>query len=515
MSTVDSMMFLSGNEAIARAAWEAGLKVAAAYPGTPSTEILEAVATYDEIDSQWSVNEKVALEVAYGASMGGVRSMYCSKHVGLNVAMDPLMTAVYTGVAGGLVLIVADDPGMHSSQNEQDTRWAGLYGKVPILEPSDPHECYEFVKLAFDLSEQFDTPVIVRTTTRVSHSKETMKVGTRVEQAHKGFTKDWTKFVMVPGNARKRHVLVEEHIEKLRQWAGSTPINRIEPGSGDTGFVVSGVTYHYVKEIYPNAPLLKLGMTNPLSTELVRKFASSVSSVMVIEELDPVLEMQIRAAGVNVKAKHPSFLQGELKPELIADLVAGKPRDEPVRAMRPPQLCKGCPHRLAFKALGELDLVVSGDIGCYTLGSLPPFSALHTCVCMGAGVTVHEGLRRARFPESNKVVGVIGDSTFVHSGITGLINAAYNRVKGLILILDNGTTAMTGNQDHPSTGKTIKGEPTKQLSLEAICSACGADNVDVFRPQDYKGMKELIGKRVAEDALSVIILRSPCILIKS
>ncbi len=504
--------FLSGNEALGRGAWEAGLKVACAYPGTPSTEILEALAGYGDIDTQWSVNEKVAYEVAFGAAMGGVRSLYASKHVGLNVAMDPLMTSAYTGINAGLVVVVCDDPAMHSSQNEQDTRWAALYAKLPVLEPSDPAEAREFVKIAFDISEQFDTPVMLRLTTRVSHSKETMQLAARVEAPAKAFETDWTKYVMVPGNARKRHAVLEKRLGSLRAYAESSSLNRVEAGSGTRGYITSSVSYQYVKECFPDAPVLKLGIANPLCIDKIRAFVESLDEGVVVEELDPYFETLLHAEGIPVRAKHPSFRLGELKPELIPSLVEGKEKDEPQRAMRPPMLCKGCPHRLTFKALNELGAVVAGDIGCYTLGALPPFSALHSCLCMGAGVTVHEGLRRAG--AGDKVVGVVGDSTFIHSGITGLINAAYNKVKGLVMVLDNSTTAMTGGQNHPATGKTIRNEPTKQLSIDGICRACGVDNVDVIRPQAYKEMKELIAKRMEQDALSVIVVQSPCMLLR-
>lgn len=514
MHAAKNQLFLSGNEAIARGAWEAGVAVACAYPGTPSTEILEAMSQYSEVDSQWSVNEKVAFEVALGASYGGVRALYASKHVGLNVAMDPLMSASYTGIHGGFVAVVADDPGMHSSQNEQDTRWIGPFGKVPVLDPSDPGDAYTFIQEAFKISEQFDTPVIFRTTSRVSHSKENLPVGTRGETPRKPFAVDIPKYVLVPGNARRRHLVVEQRTEQLKAFAETTPLNRVELGDRSIGFITSGTTYQYIRECYPQASILKLGLAWPLCEEKIRAFAQDVQEVMVIEELDAYYETQIKAMGIKVKGKHPSFLCGELRPEYIPDIVAGKPKDERKVAATPPSFCKGCPHRFVFKVLHDLDLVVAGDIGCYALGAMQPFASLHTCVCMGSGVTFLEGFRRAHFPDEKKVVGVVGDSTFFHSGITGLINAVYNGSKGVQLILDNSITAMTGGQDNPATGKTITGAPAPKVSIEEICRACGADNVDVIKTSDTKGLTELIQRRLEEDALSVIITRSPCILTK-
>ena len=509
-----TQQFLSGNEAIARGAWESGLKVACAYPGTPSTEILETMAGYPEIDAQWSVNEKVAYEVALGAAYGGVRSFFACKHVGLNVAMDPLMTSSYTGVNGGFVAVVADDPGLHSSQNEQDSRWVAVFSKLPMIEPSNPRECYRFVKEAYSISETFDTPVLLRTTTRVSHSKENLETGQRGDIPARPFEVNIPKYVMVPKNAYARHLVVEERLNRLAQYAETTDLNRVEEGAGSPAFVASGAAYHYVKERFPASPVLKLGMVWPLCVNKIRAFSELHGGIFVIEEIDPFLETMLRSHGIPVRAKHPSWRVSELKPEYIDAIAAGEEKQDAPRPARPPQLCKGCPHRLVFNALKELGVVVAGDIGCYTLGTLPPFSALHTCLCMGAGVTVHEGFRRARFAGSDKVVGVAGDSTFVHSGITGLINAAYNGINGLIMVLDNSTTAMTGGQNHPATGKTIRNQPARKLVIEDICRACGVDNVDVVRPQQFRELKELIGRRLSEEALSVIVVRSPCILIK-
>lgn len=508
-------LFLSGNEALARGAWEAGLSVAAAYPGTPSTEIMESLAQYKELDVQWSVNEKVAFEVAYGAAVGGVRSLFACKHVGLNVAMDPLMTASYAGVEAGFVVVVCDDPGMHSSQNEQDTRWVGIYAKLPILEPSGPAEAKQMIPEAFALSEKLDTPVIMRMTTRVSHTKEDVTVGQRKAIAPKPLKTDMQKYVMVPRNARMRHEIIEQRLVKLQALSEKSKFNKIEMADTSLGFITSGVDYLYLKEAYPNASFLKLGFLYPFCDEKIRHFADAVRKVVVIEELDPFIEDHIKQLGIKkIKFKHPSFRTGELGPEVIDDVVDGKPKSQkPPLPARPPRLCPGCPHWASFSVLKKLGLFVAGDIGCYTLASLPPTSALHTCICMGAGVTFNEGLRRAHPGE--KVVGVVGDSTFVHSGITGLINAVYNKAKGIIFILDNSTTAMTGGQQHPATGLTIRNEPTKKLDLPALCKACGVDNVDVIDPcGNISQLEQLVKQRLEEGALSVIIAKHPCKLIK-
>ena len=504
-------VLLSGDEALARGAWEAGVKVACAYPGTPSTEILETLSKFSEVDTQWSVNEKVAFEVAHAAAVGGVRSLFAAKHVGLNVAMDPLMTASYTGVLGGFVVVVCDDPGMHSSQNEEDTRWVAMFGKLPLLEPAGPAEAYAYVKEAFAMSEKFDTPVLVRMTTRVAHSKEDVAIGARTEQKPFEFTINIPKYVMVPRNAYKRHSKVEERQRVLAGLAESSPLNSVERGDDHIGFITSGVSYYYIKQQSPGASILKLGFTYPFCDEKIKTFAGSVKQLFVIEELDPILEEHCRAIGLTVKAKHPSYRIGELKPEYIRDIIDGKEKIEIESTARRPVLCRGCPHRFVFTVLRKTKAVVAGDIGCYTLGASPPLAALHTCVCMGASVTFQEGFRRAM--PGRKIAGVIGDSTFVHSGITGLVNAVYNKAKGLIIILDNSTTAMTGGQNHPATGKTITDQPTKKLVLEDLCRACGVDNVDVISPYEIKQLETLIKQRLTEDALSVIIARAPCRLI--
>ena len=506
--------FLSGNEAVARGAWEAGLKTAAAYPGTPSTEILQSLSAYPELTVQWSVNEKVAFEVAYGAAVGGVRSLFACKHVGLNVAMDPLMTASYAGVEAGFVVVVCDDPGMHSSQNEQDSRWVGVFSKLPVLEPSTPAEAKMFVAEAFTISEKFDTPVIMRLTTRISHSKEDVTLGQRVEVEPKPLVPNMQKYVMVPKIARMRHEVIEKRLDKLRAFSEKTRLNKIERKDAKLGFITSSVSYCYLKEAFPDASYLKLGFLYPFCDEKIKAFAASVKKVVVVEELDPFIEDHIKALGIRkAKFKHPSFRLGEFDPGLIGEVVAGNERNIQPMPVRPPRLCAGCPHWAAFTVFKKLGLFVAGDIGCYTLGSLPPTSSLHTCICMGAGVTFNEGLRLAH--PDGKIVGVVGDSTFVHSGITGLINAAYNKAKGVIFILDNSTTAMTGGQPHPATGRTIRDEPTKLLDLAELCKCCGADHVDVIDPVGHiKALEELVRKRIDQDALSVIIAKHPCVLKK-
>lgn len=510
-SNIDNVSFLSGDEALARGAYESGLEFAASYPGTPATEVLEYLAKLPEVDAQWSVNEKVAFEVAFSSAVAGRRSLYSSKHVGLNVAMDPLMTSAYMGVNAGFLVVSADDPGIHSSQNEQDTRLFSRLAKIPLLEPSNPAECYGFASEALRLSEEFDTPVMIRLTTRVAHTKENIPVGERSAVPRKEFKINAAKNVMVPRNAYKRRIEIEKRLSALKDYSETTGLNRIEDGGKDIGFITGGVSYLYAKEMYPGASFLKLGMPFPLPEEKIRRFCSGVKKVFVIEELEPFIEDQVRMLGIkNVEAKDPSFRIGELRPEYIPVIVNGGKKIESEPTSRKPVLCPGCPHRGVFSALRSLKVVVNGDIGCYTLGALPPLGALHTCLCMGGGVTFFEGFSKALGPN---VVGVVGDSTFVHSGITGLINAAYNKTSGVIFILDNSTTAMTGSQNHPATGTTAKGERSKKLVLEDLCAVCGADSVDVVDPFD-PGLKALVKKRLDERKLSVIIARFPCRLIE-
>lgn len=498
---------LSGDEALARGAYEAGLKTAASYPGTPATEILEYLTQFDEVDAEWSVNEKVAYEVALGASIAGVRSIYSSKHVGLNVAMDPLMTSVYTGVGGGFIVVTADEPGLHSSQNEQDNRLISKFAKMPMLEPSSPREAYEMAKIAFDISEKFDTPVLIRLTTRVSHTKENVEISDRVEVENKPFTPNPAKYVMVPANAYRKHVEIEAKLTELQKYAEASPLNKMEINDTSIGIIADGVSYLYAKEVYPNASYLKLGMTFPFPDKLIKEFAGKVKKLYVIEELEPFIEEHIKQLGIEVIAKDPSFRVGELNTVLIKEIIEGKKKtDVPAKARRP-VMCPGCSHRPIFYALNKLKAFVAGDIGCYTLGASQPLASVHTTVCMGASITVFTSM--SKILGHNKVAGIIGDSTFVHSGITGLVNAAYNKAKGLIIISDNSTTAMTGSQPNPSTGVTAKGEQTKKLSLEQICIASGADIVESIHAFDgnlQNKIKELMDK----DALSVLIVRYPC-----
>ncbi|MFA5099959.1 MAG: thiamine pyrophosphate-dependent enzyme [Candidatus Omnitrophota bacterium] len=507
----DSIKFLSGNEALAQGAYEAGLHFAASYPGTPATEILEYLSKFPDVDAQWSVNEKVAFEVALASAIAGRRSLYASKHVGLNVAMDPLMTSAYIGVNAGFIVVVADDPGIHSSQNEQDTRLFARVAKVPLLEPSNPVECYQYAALALKISEDFDTPVIIRLTTRVSHTKENISIDGRHAIPQKEFKINIPKNVMVPRNAYKKHIELEAKLLKLKAYADKTLLNSVELNDRKAGFITSGVSYLYVKEMYPDASILKLGMPYPFPEKKILEFASKVRKIFVIEELEPFIEEELQRLRIKAKAKDPSFRVGELRPELIPAIVKGKAKEEAEPTSRKPVLCPGCSHRAVFSALKSLKVTVTGDIGCYTLGALPPLGALHSCLCMGGGVTFFEGFTKAL---GGNVVGVIGDSTFVHSGITGLVNAAYNRAKGVVIILDNSTTAMTGSQPHPATGVTIKGEPTKKLILEDLCISCGADTVDVVVPFQVDELKALIKRRLAEKKLSVIIARFPCRLIE-
>jgi len=507
----ENIQFLSGDEALARGAWEAGVAFAASYPGTPATEILESLATYPDVDAQWSVNEKVAFEVAYGAALAGTRSIFSAKHVGLNVAMDPLMTSAYIGVNGGFVIVTADEPGLHSSQNEQDNRLIARFAKLPLLEPATPQEAKAFMAYAFDLSERLDTPVIIRLTTRVSHTKENVQVADRNAREPRGFKPDPVKYVMVPRNAYLRHVELEKRLVALKAEAEASSLNTIELNDTKLGIITAGVSYLHAKESYPNASFLKLGFSYPFPEKLIRGFAGKVQELVVIEELEPFLEEEIARLGIKCRAKHPTWRIGELRPEDMPLVVEGQPR--PVllpEAVRKPMMCPGCPHRGVYSVIRKLKLTVTGDIGCYTLGALAPLNAIQTCLCMGAGVTMFEGFRKTL---GKNTVGVIGDGTFVHSGITGLVNAAYNHTKGVLIILDNSTTAMTGTQPHPATGETVKGVPTKKLNLETLCKACGADNVDVVSAYDTAAIEKLLKTRLEEDALTVVIARTPCRLI--
>lgn len=510
---------LLGNQAVAQGAWEAGVTVATAYPGTPSTEITEAMSTYAGVYSEWSPNEKVALEVAIGSSMGGARTLCCMKHVGVNVAADPLFTAAYTGVNGGLVVVVADDPGMHSSQNEQDSRYYARSAHIPMLEPADSQESLDFTKRAFALSEQYDTPIFLRMVTRVSHSRSLTQTGSRVEKALPEYEKNPGKYVMMPGYARKRHVAVEAREEKLLAEIGSLGLNRVEYGDLSLGVICSGSAYNYVKEALPQASVLKLGMVYPLDQELIRSFAAKVDKLVVIEELEPYFEDAIRAMGITVHAgKDKTGLQGELFARKIGHLFAGEPEAGPMETpdipARPPVLCPGCPHRALFTVLAKLKLHVTADIGCYTLGALPPLNAVDSVVCMGASIGMALGMEKARGAEfGQKTVAVIGDSTFVHSGITGLIDVVYNKGISTVIIADNSTTGMTGHQPNPTTGFDIYGQASPQLDLEKLCQAVGVTSIRVIDPHKQKEFEQIVKEELEKECVSVIIARHPCILL--
>lgn len=508
-----------GNAAVARGLYEAGCRFLSAYPGTPSTEIAEEAALFPELYAEWAPNEKVAAEAAIGASFGGGRSFCAMKHVGLNVAADPLFTVSYIGVNGGLVIAVADDPGMHSSQNEQDSRHYAIAAKLPMLEPSDSAECLEFTKLAFDISEEFDAPVLLRSCTRVAHSQSLVECSDRVSHELKPYEKNPQKYVMMPGNAIKRHPVVEERTLKLAKFAETAKINRVEMGDTEVGYVCAGICYQYLRECFPNASILKLGMVNPLPMELIRDFASKVERLVVVEELDPVIESQLRAAGIRVDAGKDVFgLCGELSQnKILAALGMKTPSSvgfgETVPP-RPPTLCPGCPHRGLFYTLSKLSLTVMGDIGCYTLGALPPLAAVDTTVCMGASISGLHGFNTVRGEESAKrTVAVIGDSTFMHSGITGLIDIVYNKGVSTVIILDNSITGMTGHQQNPTTGKNLKGESAPAISIEKLCEAVGVSRVFICDPYELAELKELVQRELEAAEPSVIIARRPCVLL--
>jgi len=509
-----------GNEAVARGAYEAGVTVATAYPGTPSTEITENIAKYDEIYSEWSPNEKVALEVAIGSSIAGARSICSMKHVGMNVAADPLFTVSYTGVSGGLVVMVADDPGMHSSQNEQDSRFYARASKVPMLEPSDSQECKDYVKEAFDISEKFDTPVIVRLSTRIAHSQSAVEVGERVDYKLKDYRKDFNKYVMMPAMARRRHIEVEKRMAALREFSDTTPLNSIEWGSKDVGVITSGIAYQYAREAFGDVSYLKLGMIFPVPDKLIADFAKEVKILYVIEELEPFFENQIKKMGIAVIGKEYLSVMGELSAQIIKEKILGEINeiDNPINEIvpvRPPVMCPGCPHRGMYYVLKKLKLNVSGDIGCYTLGALAPTESMDTCICMGASVSMAHGMEKARGKEfGKKTVAVIGDSTFIHSGITGLIDIVYNKGISTVIILDNSITGMTGHQHNPTTGYTIKGEPTKQVDLEKLARAVGIDRVRIADPFNIKEFEKVVREEIQAEEPSVIISQRPCVLLK-
>ncbi len=511
---------MMGNEAIARGAYEAGVTVAAGYPGTPSTEILENLKNYEGIQAQWSPNEKVAMEVAAGASFAGARTLVTMKHVGVNVAADPLFTLAYTGVNGGLVFVSADDPAMYSSQNEQDNRGYGLFAKVPVLEPANSQEALDFTRAAFELSEQFDAPVMLRITTRLAHSQTMVEAGDPQRVPLKDYVKNPAKYIMLPGNAIQRHAIIEKKMEDLAEYAENCPFNRIEWADQKIGVIVSGIAYEYVKQTAPEVSILKLGMVHPLPRKLIESFAQQVDRLIVIEELEPVIETQIKSWGIQAEGKNLFSRLGEYSPEGIAYVLTGKPYAKGYAIAekipgRPPMLCPGCPHRGVFVTLRKLKMHVCGDIGCYTLGALSPLEAMDACVCMGASIGMAVGMEKARGKEfAKKTVAIIGDSTFVHSGITGLINAVYNQAASTVILLDNGTTAMTGHQDHPATGVTLMGDPTAHLDFEALLPALGVEHVRVVDPLDMDELEKVIKEETERPETSVIITKRPCVLTK-
>lgn len=510
---------LLGNEAIARGAYEAGVKVSAAYPGTPSTEVSESLVQYDEIYAEWAPNEKVATEVAIGASIAGVRSMCVMKHVGMNVAADPLYTAAYTGVRGGLVLVVADDPGMYSSQNEQDSRMVARAAMVPIVEPSDSAEAKEFMKYAYDLSEKYDTPVILRSTTRLSHSQGLVELEERAEPFDIPYERDMAKYVMMPGNAIKRHVVMEARMKQMAEDANSLPINRVEYNDLSVGFITNGIAYQYVKEAMPQASVLKLGLLNPLPRKLIEEFAAKVDKLYIFEELEPVVEEQVKSWGIQKAVGKEIFtVQGEYSANLIRERVLGQTSQVDKAAQvpaRPPILCPGCPHRSVYAVLNKLKIHAAGDIGCYTLGAVAPLSVIDTTICMGASISTLHGMEKAKGREYIKSwVAVIGDSTFMHTGINSLMNMVYNQATGTVIILDNSTTGMTGHQDHAATGKTLKGQVVPAINIYGLCKSLGIEHVCEVDAFDQAELERIIKEEVVRDAVSVIITKAPCALLK-
>ncbi len=508
-----------GNEAIARGAYEAGVKVSAAYPGTPSTEISENIVKYkDVIYAEWSPNEKVATEVAIGASISGVRAMCSMKHVGVNVASDPLYTISYGGVNGGLVLVAADDPGLYSSQNEQDTRCVARAAQVPVLEPSDSQEAKDMMKLAFELSEKYDTPMILRTTTRLSHSQGLVTLEDRVEIEDKPYERNPAKFVMMPGNAKGRHIYVEKRLKQMAEDACTMSINRAEYGDTSIGFIASGIAYQYVKEVFPNASVLKLGLVHPLPRKLIEEFASKVDRLIVFEELEPVYEEQIKSWGIPCEGKELFTVQGEYSANMLREAVLKEKVETKAPAQvpaRPPILCPGCPHRSSYYVLKKLGIHAAGDIGCYTLGAVAPLNVVDTTVCMGASISTLHGMEKAKGKDYIKNwVAVIGDSTFMHTGVNSLMNMVYNQGTGTVLILDNSTTGMTGHQDHAATGKTLQGDIVPAISIYKLCKSMGIENVVEVNAFDTAALEKTIKEEVSRDAVSVVIVCAPCALLK-
>ena len=520
-------MIMLGNEAIARGAYEAGVKVSAAYPGTPSTEISENLVQYSkngtigngDLYCEWSPNEKVATEVAIGASISGVRSLVSMKHVGVNVAADPLYTVSYIGVNGGMVMIAADDPGLYSSQNEQDTRMVARAAQVPVLEPSDSQEAKDFVKFAFDMSEKYDTPVIVRTTTRLAHSQGMVELCDRTEVPDKPYERNIAKNVMMPANAVKRHLVVEARTNQMIEDGCSFPINRVEMNDMKIGVITSGIPYQYVKEALPNASVLKLGVVNPLPKKLIEDFAAKVDTLYIVEELDPVIELQVKSWGIKAIGKEIFTVQGEYSATMLRRAIGGEKVDIKPAAQipnRPPILCPGCPHRSVYSVLNKLKIHAAGDIGCYTLGAVAPLSVVDTTVCMGASISTLHGMEKAKGKDYIKNwVAVIGDSTFMHTGINSLMNMVYNQGTGTVMILDNSTTGMTGHQDHAATGKTLQGDTVYAINIMKLCQAMGIKNVTEIDAFDTVGLEKLLKEETAKDEVSVIITKAPCVLLKS
>lgn len=510
-----------GNKAFARGLYEAGCSVVSSYPGTPSTEVTEEAALYDEIYCEWAPNEKVAMEVAFGASLAGKRSFCGMKHVGLNVAADPLFTCSYTGVNAGMVICVADDPGMHSSQNEQDSRHHAIAAKVPMLEPSDSKEAYEFAKLAYEISEEYDTPVIIKMCTRVAHSQSIVEPAERVVPEIKKYEKNIAKYVMMPGNAIRRHPFVEDRMRRLGEYANDCPFNRVEMGGSALGVITSSTCYQYAKEVFgEQASILKLGMVNPLPDKLILDFASRVDRLIVIEELDPIIEEHCKTLGITLSGKDLLPIEGEFSQNLIASrLGAFVPEYQSLGQTlpnRPPVMCAGCPHRGLFYTLSKNKCTVLGDIGCYTLGAVAPLSAIEMTLCMGASISSIHGFNKALGAASeNRTVAVIGDSTFMHSGMTGLANIAYNQSNSTVIILDNSITGMTGHQQNPTTGYNIKGDPAGKISLESLCYAMGIRRVAVVDPYNLEECDRVLKEELSANEPSVIISRRPCALLKT
>lgn len=516
---MDKKQIMLGNQAIARGAYEAGVKVSAAYPGTPSTEISENIVKYKEIYAEWSPNEKVAMEVAIGASISGVRSLVSMKHVGVNVASDPLFTVSYIGVNGGLVMVAADDPGIYSSQNEQDSRMVARSAMVPVLEPSDSEEARVFTKLAYEFSEKYDTPVMLRTTTRLSHSQGVVNLEDRIEVEDKAYERNMRKNVMMPACAIERHKFVEKRLKDMAEDANTMSINKMEIKDTTIGIISSGIPYQYVKEVLPNASVLKLGLVNPLPRKLIEEFASRVDKLYIVEELEPVIEEQVKSWGIKAIGKEIFTVQGEYSANMLRKAILGQELDieQPAQVPnRPPILCPGCPHRSVFSVLNKLKIHAAGDIGCYTLGAVAPLNVIDTTVCMGASISTLHGMEKAKGRDFIKNwVAVIGDSTFLHTGVNSLMNMVYNKGTGTVIILDNSTTGMTGHQDHAATGKTLMGETTYAISIYHLCKAMGIENVYEVDAFDIKEVERIVKEEVAREAVSVIITKSPCALLKS